>query len=547
VAQLQEGLRLAPGSPEMVDALRQTLAMQHNQQAVEYAQRRQFDLAEACCRKAIELAPKLALLHGNLGRVLKGQGKLDEAAESFRRAVALDDHIAEAHRNLGQISYKQKNFPEAAARFRRALELQPGLVEPWNELGAALVELGQFPEAEAALRRFVALRPAHAEGMNNLGTALGRQGNFADAADCFRRALELKPDYGEAYFNLGNALKEQNKLEEAVASFRRAVELVPEHVYAQLALGFSLLALGRMTEGWPHYEWRWKMPTMKDVPRHEPRWRGEDLRGRTILVDREQGYGDTLQFVRYAALLKERGARVIVECSQPAAALLKTCPAVDDVTIAGSPLPPFDFAVPLLSLPGILGTTLETIPATVPYLWPDAALVEHWRRELRGDGAFSVGIAWQGNPTHGADEFRSIPLACFEPVVRAAKARVYSLQMGAGREQLAAAAKDWPIGDLGDRLGDFHNTAAIVRNLDLVITCDSAPAHLAGALGVPVWVALAFSPDWRWMVDRDDSPWYPTMRLFRQPRPKDWGAVFAHIAEELRKQLATRPYTAGSG
>jgi ADP-heptose:LPS heptosyltransferase len=217
---------------------------------------------------------------------------------------------------------------------------------------------------------------------------------------------------------------------------------------------------------------------------------------------------------------------------------LKTCPGVDEVIIAGSSPPKFDFAVPLLSLPGVFGTTLETIPADVPYLWPDEALVDRWRRELRRDGQFSVGIAWQGNPTHGADEFRSIPLACFEPFAHLEGARIYSIQLGAGREQLAAAAKDWPIVDMGDRLGDFHNTAAIVRNLDLVITCDSAPAHLAGALGVPVWVALAFAPDWRWMIDRDDCPWYPTMRLFRQPRPKDWGAVFAQIAQELRKRLA---------
>jgi tetratricopeptide (TPR) repeat protein len=536
-AHLEEAVRLAPGSPEIADALRQTRAMQQNQQAMEHARQGKFNLAAACCRKAVELTPHHAVAHDNLGRVLKGQGMLNEAAECFRRAIALDERMANAHCSLGQIAFKQKNFDEAAACFRRTLELAPESAEAWNGLGAALVELKQFQEAEASFRRFVRLRPGHAEGANNIGTALGRQGKMAEAAEWFRRALEIKPDYGEAHYNLGNSLKEQNRLEEAVIALRRATELEPQHVHAQLALGFSLLGLGRLGEGWPHYEWRWKVPEMKDVTRHEPRWQGEDLAGRTILLDREQGYGDTLQFVRYAALVKKRGARVIVECAPPVAALLKTCPGVDEVTIAGAPLPAFDFAVPLLSLPGLLGTTLESIPAEVPYVHPDETLVDKWGGELRPDSEFSVGIAWQGNPTHGADEFRSIPLSYFEPVVRTSGVRVYSIQMGAGREQLAQVARDWPIVDLADRLGDFHNTAAIVRNLDLVITCDSAPAHLAGALGVPVWVALAFAPDWRWMLDREDCPWYPTMRLFRQPRPKDWSSVFARIAQELGKPV----------
>jgi ADP-heptose:LPS heptosyltransferase len=239
--------------------------------------------------------------------------------------------------------------------------------------------------------------------------------------------------------------------------------------------------------------------------------------------------------VRYAELVKQQGATVIVECKPPLARLFASCPGVDRVMTRGEPLPRFDVWTTLLSLPGIFETSLATIPAKVPYLWPSEALVEQWKDELSKEKAFKIGIAWQGNPTQLSDRFRSLPLAHFAGIAATRGVRLYSLQMGAGREQLADRANALPITDLADRLGDFHNTAAIIRNLDLVITCDSSPAHLAGALGVPVWVALAFAPDWRWMLKRPDSPWYPTMRLFRQQSSGDWDGVFESIRDELTR------------
>jgi tetratricopeptide (TPR) repeat protein len=537
VAQLEQALRLAPGAAEIDGALRQTLAMRQTGLASDFINQGRLDLAEPCCRKAVELAPNQVAAHGNLGSVLKGQGKLDEAEACFRRVLELNDRDVEAHRKLGSIALEQRRFAEAAAWFRRTLELNPALVDLHHQLGAALIELEQFSEAEAILRRLRELNPGHVEACNNLGVAVAKQRRFGEAIDIFRQALQIQPDYAEAHFNLGNALKEQNLLSEAVPCFQRALEIDPNHTPAELALAFTLLAMGRLAEGWHHYERRWRTPQLMSVPRREPRWKGEDLAGRTILLGREQGFGDTLQFIRYAELLHERGAKVIVECACQLAKLLTTCPGVDEVRIAGDPIPPFDFALPLMSLPGVFGTTLESIPARVPYLRPDADLVERWRDALGNRSEFKVAIAWHGQPSHTSDRFRSIPLAQFEPIARATGIRLYSIQVGHGREQLGGVAKDWPIVDLGDKLGDFCDTAAVLCNCDLLITCDSAPAHLAGALGIPVWVALYFAPDWRWMLARPDSPWYPTMRLFRQTRPDDWSDVFVRMAGELAKRL----------
>jgi ADP-heptose:LPS heptosyltransferase len=243
--------------------------------------------------------------------------------------------------------------------------------------------------------------------------------------------------------------------------------------------------------------------------------------------------GDTLQFVRYAELVKAHGARVIVECRPQLANLLASCPGIDLVITAGQPLPDFDVQLPMLSLGAVMGTTLVDIPVKVPYLFPDPALVEKWKQALAAPEGLKVGIAWQGNPDYRFDRFRSIPLERFAPLAAVRGVRLFGMQMGAGREQLASLATPFAITDLGDVLGDFHNTAAIMRNLDLVVTSDSVPAHLAGALGMPTWVALAYLPDWRWMLKRRDSPWYPTMRLYRQSRPDDWQEVFQSIATDL--------------
>jgi hypothetical protein len=273
------------------------------------------------------------------------------------------------------------------------------------------------------------------------------------------------------------------------------------------------------------------------TPRHfrQPMWNGESLGGKTILLYAEQGLGDTIQFVRYASIVKQHGGTVVVECQKPLVGLLEGCPGVDQLVAQGDDLPAFDVQAPLLSVPGILGTSVETIPARAPYLFAKAARVEPWRERLI-DG-FKIGIAWQGNPAFRGDPFRSIPLRCFAPLAEIPGVCLVSLQKGAGTEQLAEVRDLFPVIELGSRLDDFLDTAAVMGHLDLVITSDTAPAHLAGALGVPVWVALSFAPDWRWLLDRCDSPWYPTMRLFRQRELGNWDGVFQEIKEALYERL----------
>jgi hypothetical protein len=384
------------------------------------------------------------------------------------------------------------------------------------------------------------LNPNSALAHQNLAGVLTRQEKYDEAIASFRRALEFDPDNALTHYSLGVVLGGQNKLDEAAGCFRRALELEPDYAEAHHGYAFVLLSQAQFADGWREYEWRWKLKEGGEPVCSQPRWNGSALAGQTILLYAERGAGDAVQFIRYAELLKQQGGSVLVECRPELARLLATCSGVDGVVIRGEPPPKFDTYVSLLSLPGIFGTSLANIPAKVPYLWPSQSLVEPWKDELRTVRELKVGISWQGNPKHAADRFRSIPLSQFAGIARMPGVRLYSLQVGAGREQLTELAGQMPITDLGDRLGDFYNTAAAVVNLDLVITCDSAPAHLAGALGVPVWVALAFSPDWRWLKDRTDNPWYPTMRLFRQPAHRDWDSVVGRIEEALMKMVKLR-------
>jgi hypothetical protein len=296
----------------------------------------------------------------------------------------------------------------------------------------------------------------------------------------------------------------------------------------------ALLTIGSFEEGWREYEWRHQGDASRPSFRlAEPFWDGSSLEGRTILLHAEQGFGDTLQFIRYARLLHEHAARVVLDCPAPLVPLLRRCPGIDEVVPAGAPLPRFDVHAPLLSLPHLFGTTLATIPAEVPYLSADPELVARWGPELIDRSRVKIGIAWQGRPTHRDDRRRSIPLAEFATLVRLPRVQLFSLQKGAGREQLASVAEQWPVVDWSERLHDFSETAALMCNLDLVICCDTSLAHLAGALGAKVWVALANVAEWRWLTDREDSPWYPTMRLFRQGRPGDWPAVFQRMARQV--------------
>lgn len=486
--------------------------------------------AAACYQRALQLEPNYSESHNNLGIVLERQGNLGEAEAHYWRALELNPECADAFNNLGRLFVSQERLDDGVKLYRRALELRPDFVDAHNNLGIAFTRQGNLAQAIACCRRVLELEPGHAEAHNNLGVALAKEYKLDEATAFYKRALELRPGYAEAHHNLGLVLVSQGKPKDAQSRFKRAVDLKPDFADARFNYATTLLLEGRFCEAWPEYEWRWTAMVL-DQTLHRTRWKGEELPEGTVLLHSEQGLGDTLQFVRYAQLVKSRVGRVAVECLPQLADLLATCPAVDTVVTRGDPLPEFDAYVPLLSLPGIFQTTLDTVPANVPYLKASEERIAHWKEEFKRETGFKIGIAWQGSRGNKADRARSFALELFAGIAGLDNVRLYSLQKGDGQDQLEKIA--WPIIDLGDRLGDFYETAAIVSSLDLVITCDSAPAHLAGALGAKVWVALASVPDWRWMLEREDSPWYPTMRLFRQTRLGDWDGVFQRMRQAL--------------
>jgi Family of unknown function (DUF6165) len=338
------------------------------------------------------------------------------------------------------------------------------------------------------------------------------------------------------------------RFDEAVASYTQCLRLRPNHVDAHVNRALTWLRKGDYAQGWAEYEWRWKKRSLTNRPLIMPQWNGFPLAGRRILLITEQGLGDTIQFVRFCQVLKRQGAgAVILECPEKLVKVLSRTPGIDHLVPQGQPLPEYDVYCPLMNVPGLTATSVESIPSEVPYVFADPELVEHWRRELAGVPEFKVGINWQGNPQYGGDRHRSIPLAAFEPLARIPGVRLFSIQQVHGLDQLPALGGKFPVTDLGARLnqttGPFLDSAAVMMNLDLLITCDSAPAHLAGTLGAPVWMAISSTPDWRWLSHREDTPWYPSLRIFRQGERMVWGPVFERMAAELRKLVGARART----
>src|SRR5262245_14015016 len=364
------------------------------------------------------------------------------------------------------------------------------------------------------------------------------------AMACYRRALELKPTYAEAHNHLGNLLQQQGQLEQAEMHYQRALEFKPNYGEAHFNQSLLMLLSGQFQDGWREYEWRWKAGQVPERRFSQPRWDGRSLGDRPILLYAEQGLGDTIQFARYAALVKSRRANVWLECPASLVPLMATCHGVARVIGYGVELPPFEVQAPLLSLPGIFGTTLETIPAEVPYLFADPAIVEEWRSKLQHIRGYRVGINWHGRGTQHVLRERHIELDFFALLAQVPGVQLISLQHGEGRKEMRTVGERFALIDPGDDFdstrGAFMDTAAMMMNLDLVITSDTAIAHLAGALGVSVWVALPIMADWRWLLDREDSPWYPTMRLFRQRKAGDWRSVFQDIHTALRNRLGER-------
>jgi tetratricopeptide (TPR) repeat protein len=486
---------------------------------------------------AMQIEGQSASIYNSRGNVLVALQRFDEAVASYEKAIALKSDFAEPFCNRGTALQELKRFDEALASYDKAIALTPDYAEAFYNRGLGLQRLKRFDEALASYDQAIAVKSDFAEAICNRAATLRELKRLDEALASYDQAIALKPDVAEAFFSRGIVQQELKRLDEALASYDQAIALKPGYAEAFWNRALGMLLLGRYEEGWRDYECRW---AAKDFPSRRPdlelpTWQSEDLSGRHLLVLGEQGLGDAIQFVRYLPLLAERKCKVTFLAPAKLVRLLRR--SIQPVEIvselkAGQAI---DFHIALMSLPLRFNTTLASIPNKVPYLRAEPELQARWKAQIGAHG-FKIGIAWQGNPK--LDEGRSIPLEQFVPLSRVPGVRLISLQKHVGLDQLAGLSKDAAIEGLGDAFDSgpdaFIDTAAVMTNLNLVITADTSIAHLAGALGRPTWVALKHAPDWRWLLDREDCPWYPTVRLFRQPRRDDWASVFARINQELK-------------
>lgn len=501
-------------------------------------QLRRLPEAVACLRTAIELKPHFPEGHFNLGVALAKLGQLDDAAASYRFAITLRSDFTMAHNNLGHTLIRLEQTAQAIDCLNRAIDLKPDYPEAHSNLGDALGKLGRLDEAVACYHMALDLKPDYSEAHNNLGTALAYQGRQDDAIACYQTAIDLDPNFAEAHANLGNALAEQGQRGAAAVCYRTAIDLKPDFPEAHNSLAMALLARGDMEAGWEEYEWRWKTRE-GTAARHnfaQPQWRGEAAAGQTLLIHAEQGLGDTIQFCRYATLAATRGLRVIVQAQKSLVRLLRSLSGADLVVGIGEELPAFDLQCPMLSMPLAFGTTIETIPGCSPYLHADKAQAAAWQQRLASmpNHGLRIGLVWAGAAREApalaaVDRRRSLAPDRLAILLDLPGFQFFSLQRTG-----PAMPAEFQLTDHMEEMEDFADTAALIVNLDLVISVDTAVAHLTAALGKPVWLLDRFDPCWRWLFGRRDSPWYPTLRLYRQPRPGDWDSVLAEIAGDLR-------------
>jgi tetratricopeptide (TPR) repeat protein len=559
----------------------QSAARQHNDFGTGFARQRRFEEAGAEFQQAIALDPSCSEAHNNLGNILREMGKIAEAAVCFQRAAHINPAFAMAYNNLGTALRELGHLKEAVVQHQRALALAPNYAEAQFNLGIVLADQGEFPAAADCYLKAIAIQPAYAAAHLNLGVVLENQGKMSEAEESYRRALTLVPIYVKAHGRLGNILMMQDRLDEAESCFRRALALRPEDTEVYVSIGNILarkcmhrdalesyqqaitrkpdhatarfnastinLSLGNFAEGWPDYEWRWHMKNMEGARCPAmPLWDGRDLHGKSILLTCEQGLGDSLQFVRYAPMVKEKGGQVFLLCPLTLRRLFKNVQGIDQIYVEGDPAPTCDYRAPLLSLPLLLKTRLDTIPTGVPYLFAPEDRAAAWADRLSRYAGLKVGLVWAGDPrasnilASSVDRRRSIQLEQFAPLAKIpGPIHFFSLQKGTAAAQAKMPPPGLTLTDFMGEVRDFADTAAFVVNLDLVISVDTAVVHMAGALAKPIWVLSRFDGCWRWLLGCEDSPWYPTLRLFRQPAAGDWqsvvekvGAALAHLTRE---------------
>ncbi len=549
-----------------------------NNLGVALQKRGNFEGAIEWYRRALAIQPDYVDSQHNLGTALSAAGRTDEAIAVLQQTIARRPNHAETYVSLGSALAAGEKFNPAIACFGRAIELHPTMAEAWDGLGLVYKSQNRLDEALACFRRATEVRPTFAEGFTHMGNVRHRQNRFDDAIDCYFKAIEVAPDAFDAHSNLGACLPLRGRIDEAIEHCGRAIAMHPERPEAHVNLGTAMLGLGRFDEaidlfrhaisinpdmarahfnlalallscgqfdeGWREYEWRWKMTHyLPSTPRDfkQPPWDGAAAPpGGTLLLHAEQGLGDTIQFVRFIPRIRELGWQVLLECQPSLLRLFGGQDWLAGVRLipmnleARIPSEPFDAQLPLVSLPLVMKAPDPHSPAWPrdPYLRAEAGRSESWRRELAAMDGLKIGISWAGSPTHHNDFNRSIPLSMLAPLARSG-ARFFSFQFGPAAAQAAAPPPGMELIDWTGRIEDFADSAALVEQMDLIITVDTALAHLAGAMGKPVWVLLPFVPDFRWMLEREDTPLYPNMRLFRQDRRMDWTGAIDRVAAAL--------------
>ncbi|MGF6569674.1 tetratricopeptide (TPR) repeat protein [Paraburkholderia sp. GAS333] len=496
-------------------------------------------------KKALAVNPKQPAIHSNLAYALNALQRFNEGLVSADRALALQPKFPDALNNRGNAQAGLNKPLDALGSFDRCIALSPEFAPAWNNRACVLRDLGRPADALASCDHALALQPGYPDAWSNRGNALSDLNQPQDAERSYRRALELSPTFADAWNNLGLTQIDLNQHGEALSSYERALAVNPDAAETHWNESLCLLQMGRFDTGWRKYEWRWQRNRIKAGARQfaQPLWLGDfPLDGKTILLHAEQGLGDTLQFCRYAAMVSKLGAKVVLEVPHELMRLMRTLDGVDQLVEAGQPLPPFDCHCPLLSLPLAFRTDEHSIPSATPYLFADADSARQWhdRIHMPADNRLKVGLVWAGgNRPHVAelrknDARRSIAFDQLAPILDLPDVRFFSLQKGtAAQQQLLASERRDRVEDYTQHLDDFADTAALVGNLDLVISVDTSTAHLAGALDRPVWILNRFDTCWRWMLERSDTPWYPSARLLRQPALGDWDSVLQHARTAL--------------
>jgi tetratricopeptide (TPR) repeat protein len=563
VESLQSALKIGPENFKLLDSLGSALSQAgHQEQAVEIL------------RKALALRADFAPTHLTLGNALMKLNRATEAIAEYRVALATRPEYPEAMRNLSGLLSQTGSVDEAIDLARRSISLQSDSSHAWCNLGSALHRQNRFDEAADALSRSIALDPRFPLAYSELGEVLLKMKAFDKAIEAFNQSLAIEPN-AILHYRIAIALLQQAKREEAIAAclkaeslgfadqnlfntlgtihhqigqidkaieyFQKALGIQPDFPLARWNLGLLQLLKGEFQEGWIGYESRWRANGIPLPTRYsqERVWDGSGLKDRRILLDCEQGFGDCIQFIRYIPLIAQRGGKPILTAFPELRRLFRTVPCLDEIICPPEEIPPFDVQSPLASLPRLFETTLQNVPANVPYLFADPLLAERWRTRVPQDGRVKIGLVWSSKP-ESRDQANHTPgLTQFAPLGAVSNTWFCSLQKGPAAADTVAPPEGLQITDWTAELQDFADAASLIANLDLVICCDTAVAHLAGAMGKPVWLLLPFVPDWRWLLDRDDSPWYPSMRLFRQPKVGDWQSPVRQVCRELPKLAKT--------